>query len=140
MGCNLQHLVPTRQFHSQAFACRSLPKQLHSVTRRRHDLAAHEDPGSAATAAVMPRRGALVWLRNDLRVTDHEAFTAAAAEAQHLSAVYCLDDASMAPRGSAADGGTGLPRLGPHRLRWLPPARIRHISSVSSRHPVRTVL
>ena len=113
------HLVPT---HTQAVQCRSPPAKLHPSTRSRHVSASQGHPAADTTAAVMSRRGALVWLRNDLRVTDHEGLTAAAAEAQHLSAVYCLDDASMAPRRSVAEGGTGLPMLGPHRLRWLLPA------------------
>ena len=41
----------------------------------------------------------LLWLRRDLRVHDHPALAAAAAGAEHLVPVFCLDD--RLPHGDA---------------------------------------
>lgn len=56
----------------------------------------------------------LYWLRNDLRLHDNEALTAAAAAATTLLPVYCFDPVQLGP-----DAYLGLPRLGPHRMAFL---------------------
>ena len=111
-------MIVSRHLRSQAGICNSIPARVCSVRKLRCNAAAPADR-CAAQMASPSTRGALVWLRNDLRVTDHEGLRAAAEEAQHLSAVYCLDGVSLTPRRAPAEGGTGLPRLGPHRLRWV---------------------
>lgn len=76
-------------------------------------------------------RVALVWLRRDLRLSDHAPFTAAAAAAEdsggsrthHMLPLYCLDPAELgAGARVAGDGGLGLPRMGPHRCRSVCPS------------------
>ncbi|WP_460503369.1 deoxyribodipyrimidine photo-lyase, partial [Hymenobacter agri] len=56
----------------------------------------------------------LYWLRNDLRLHDNEALTAAAAAATTLLPVYCFDPVQLGP-----DAYLGLARTGPHRLPFL---------------------
>ncbi len=46
----------------------------------------------------MPKPTALVWFRNDLRVSDHAALTAAAASGLPLLCLYILDEESPGPR------------------------------------------
>lgn len=55
----------------------------------------------------------MLWLRNDLRLRDHPALTAAAADAERLLIVYCFD-----PR-SDIENVPGLARRGPRRQRFL---------------------
>ena len=125
--------------------------------------------GGSATAPACCRSGrrqpaALVWFRNDLRLTDHEPLFRAAADLQSCATArqdweqqaaaplqqpqqqqpqqqqppqqppqqrqpmplllpfYCLDDRDLLPRRLPPEG-SGLPKLGPHRLRqaWAPP-------------------
>ncbi len=111
-------MIVSRHLRSPAGICNCIPARLCSVRKLRCTAAAVADR-CAAQMASPTTRGALVWLRNDLRVADHEGLRAAAQEAQHLSAVYCLDGASLTPRRPPAQGGTGLPKLGPHRLRCV---------------------
>ena len=56
---------------------------------------------------------ACVWFRNDLRVDDHPALAAAAAEGEEVVAVYVWEE-----RCEAAGAG-GVPRMGPRRQRFL---------------------
>lgn len=56
---------------------------------------------------------AIYWVKNDLRLDDNPALTAAAAGADHCLAVYCID-----ARHEARDAD-GEPRLGPHRRAFL---------------------
>ena len=108
-------MIATRRLHRRASTPRSFSARLRTASKLRCAAGAPADHCTAQMAS--PRaRGALVWLRNDLRVTDHEGLRAAAEEAQHLSAVYCLDGASLTARRMRAEGGTCLPRLGPLRL------------------------
>jgi deoxyribodipyrimidine photo-lyase len=56
----------------------------------------------------------LLWLRNDLRVDDHEALVAAARAAQgRVAPVYCLDPRPLGPM------ALGFPRMGAWRARLL---------------------
>ncbi len=50
----------------------------------------------------MPDNPALVWFRNDLRVTDNAALRAAAGSGRRLVALYVLDDAAPAERAPGA--------------------------------------
>lgn len=54
----------------------------------------------------------IYWLKNDLRLTDNPALTAAA-ESQRLLCVYCLDDRHFATSAYGPD------KLGPHRAAFL---------------------
>jgi len=108
-------MIASRHLRRQVVICKSVPARLRTVSKLRCTAADRY----AAQMASPTARGALVWLRNDLRVTDHAGLRAAAEEAQHLSAVYCLDGASLTPRRPQAEGGTGLPRVGPHRLKCV---------------------
>ena len=55
----------------------------------------------------------LVWFRNDLRLHDHPALTAACAEGGPLLPVYCLDPRLFEPT------RWGFPRTQGHRIRFL---------------------
>ena len=55
----------------------------------------------------------LLWLRNDLRLHDHEALADALAGADRLVAVFCLD-----PR-QTAETRWGFPKTGPFRAQFL---------------------
>jgi deoxyribodipyrimidine photo-lyase len=79
----------------------------------------------------------VVWLRRDLRLHDHEPFTVACAAARVATAgslvvpVYVIDEAETRRQARRAGGGNGhgqlaaaaqvaeLPRIGPHRARFL---------------------
>jgi deoxyribodipyrimidine photo-lyase len=56
---------------------------------------------------------ALVWFRNDLRLHDHPALTAAIAAGHDIIPVYCFDDRLQ------KNSSIGLPRCGEHRLHFL---------------------
>lgn len=56
----------------------------------------------------------LVWLRNDLRLHDHEALNTALQCGEPVVLVYCLD-----PRGFAHDPELGVPRAGAFRAQFL---------------------
>ncbi len=54
----------------------------------------------------------LYWFRNDLRLTDNRGFTMAIEKASEVIPVYILDERLFQSR-------WGVPRIGPHRLRFL---------------------
>ncbi len=56
----------------------------------------------------------LVWLRNDLRLHDHDALAAALRFGAPVVLVYCVD-----PRGFALDSSLGVPKAGAFRLQFL---------------------
>lgn len=56
---------------------------------------------------------ALVWLRNDLRLHDHEAFTKACRDAEYVLPVYCFD-----PR-QFGTTSYGFPKTGAFRIQFL---------------------
>jgi len=56
----------------------------------------------------------LVWLRNDLRLHDHDPLQVAIGRAAPVVLVYCLD-----PRLFAASALLGVPKCGPFRARFL---------------------
>ena len=78
---------------------------------------------SQASLPCMATHGAsasVLWLRRDLRLHDNEALLAAcdASRNRYLLPVYVLDpERDMEPRRTRAQGGLGVPKLGPHRLR-----------------------
>lgn len=107
---------PPRQIMMMAADTVVTLKQAASPTR----LAALAGCGGAAGLA--PQHAALVWLRQDLRLTDHEPLTAASAsDTQWLLPFFCLDEQDLQQRQllHLPDGGLGTPALGPHRLRAL---------------------
>lgn len=58
---------------------------------------------------------AIVWFRNDLRLTDHEPLVRALeSQASHLALVYCID-----PRQFAKTSLCGFPKTGAYRARFL---------------------
>lgn len=58
---------------------------------------------------------AIVWFRNDLRLTDHEPLVRALErQPSHLALVYCID-----PRQFAKTRLCGFPKTGAHRARFL---------------------
>ncbi|MBI1322859.1 DASH family cryptochrome [bacterium] len=58
---------------------------------------------------------AIVWFRNDLRLTDHEPLMRALRNRpNHLVLVYCID-----PQQFEKTGLCGFPKTGPHRARFL---------------------
>ena len=61
----------------------------------------------------MNNRRAILWLRNDLRLHDHEALTLLANTMDVLAPVYCLD-----PRQFEIQS-LGFPQIGPLRARFL---------------------
>ncbi len=56
----------------------------------------------------------LLWLRNDLRLHDHEPLLAALATHASVIPVYCVD-----PRHFVADDALAVPKTGPFRARFL---------------------
>lgn len=63
----------------------------------------------------MPQRLAVVWFRNDLRLHDNEALSDALKHADEILPVYVFDPRvwrGMLPH-------TGLPKMGPHRARFI---------------------
>lgn len=56
---------------------------------------------------------AILWLRNDLRLHDHEALTRALEENDQIIPLYCLDPQQLQPT------TLGWPRMGIHRIRFL---------------------
>ncbi len=56
---------------------------------------------------------AILWFRNDLRLTDNPALRAALDNHEAILPVYVLDEGLLQP------GRWGFPRLGPHRLQFL---------------------
>lgn len=56
----------------------------------------------------------LVWLRNDLRLHDHEALATALGFGAPIVLVYCVD-----PRGFAPDASLGVPKAGAFRAQFL---------------------
>jgi deoxyribodipyrimidine photo-lyase len=56
----------------------------------------------------------LLWLRNDLRLHDHEPLHAALAMRAPVIPVYCVD-----PRHYAVNEALGVPKAGPFRARFL---------------------
>ena len=75
----------------------------------------------------------VVWLRRDLRLSDHPALTAAAQSCQWLVAVHVIADRELEPRRNQPGMTTGVPQLGPHQLRCAYTLR-----SVSSTMPTAT--
>lgn len=72
----------------------------------------------------LPRQLSLLWFSRDLRVGDNAALQAASASPasgpSYLVPVYILSPRDhLQPRRSLHDGGTGVPKLGPHRARFL---------------------
>jgi deoxyribodipyrimidine photo-lyase len=61
-----------------------------------------------------PTAPILLWLRNDLRLHDHEPLRAALAARAPVVPVYCVD-----PRDAAIDPQLGVPKAGPFRARFL---------------------
>jgi deoxyribodipyrimidine photo-lyase len=60
-------------------------------------------------------KGAILWLRNDLRLHDHGGFRLAEkSDAEFLIPVYILDEQELSP-----GTFTGLPRMGPFRAEFL---------------------
>lgn len=58
---------------------------------------------------------AIVWFRNDLRLTDHEPlFRAIESQPSHLALVYCID-----PRQFEKTSLCGFPKTGAYRARFL---------------------
>jgi hypothetical protein len=47
--------------------------------------------GGEKRANVAPLHAGIVWIRSDLRVSDHEALAAAATECSNLVPLYCFD-------------------------------------------------
>ncbi|GAX72844.1 hypothetical protein CEUSTIGMA_g299.t1 [Chlamydomonas eustigma] len=74
----------------------------------------HNLMGKAAAVA------SVLWFRRDLRLADHEALLAACnPKYSAMLPVYILDSSELLPRRSKEDGGIGVPKLGPHRCRFL---------------------
>lgn len=64
---------------------------------------------------LVDMKGAILWLRNDLRLHDHRGFRVAEKSGDDfLIPVYILDENELAP-----GAFTGLPRLGPFRAAFL---------------------
>lgn len=84
----------------------------------------------AASHPCMAEDGAsILWLRRDLRLHDNEALLAACdpSRSRYLLPVYVLDPArDVEPRRTRAQGGLGIPKLGPHRLRCGCRAQLWH--------------
>ena len=60
---------------------------------------------------------AIVWLRNDLRLHDHEALLAACSSSvRFLVPLYTLSPDLLQPRKDFPELG-GCPTVGPHKLR-----------------------
>ncbi|MEJ1158734.1 cryptochrome/photolyase family protein [Prosthecomicrobium sp. N25] len=75
-----------------------------------------------------PRGPALVWFRDDLRLADNPALTAAAAGGRPVAALYVLDEASP-----------GLRRLGGARRWWLHHS-LAALGAELGRHGIRLIL
>lgn len=67
-----------------------LPKSRTLVTLNTQPWLRRTNAANPKRAGAMPRAG-LVWMRNDLRLHDHEALAAAAAECSCVVPVYCFD-------------------------------------------------
>lgn len=64
------------------------------------------------------RKAAIVLIRNDIRLTDHEPLlTACSNKPSYLVPLYCLNPALLHPRSDCPSLG-GIPVVGPHRCRW----------------------
>ncbi|KAK1294539.1 Blue-light photoreceptor PHR2 [Acorus calamus] len=79
------------------------PSPLRPLTRRPSD----------PSAAVGLRRCSIVWFRNDLRVHDNEALSAADSDSLSVLPVYCFD-----PR-DYGKSSSGFDKTGPYRARFL---------------------
>lgn len=62
---------------------------------------------------VGPLQAGIVWMRSDLRVSDHEALSVAAMECSSLVPLYCFDPAEYGKDGSSFE------RTGPGRARFI---------------------
>ena len=65
------------------------------------------------------KRAAVIWIRDDIRLSDHAPWLAASSVPQpsFVLPVYCLSPALLHPRCDNPQLST-LPTLGPHRCRW----------------------
>ncbi|KAK9808788.1 hypothetical protein WJX72_003695 [[Myrmecia] bisecta] len=59
---------------------------------------------------------AIVWFRNDLRLTDHLPLSEACKQSGPVVPFFCIDPTCFQPR---RPDGSGLPKLGPHKCRAL---------------------
>ncbi len=66
-----------------------------------------------------PLSASILWLRRDLRLHDNEALVAACESSALMVPVYILDPRDMEPRRAKELGGLGVPKLGPHRCRYM---------------------
>jgi len=77
-------------------------------------LPQRDQGGSSKPGKSGARQPALLWLRSDLRLHDHEALVAANSGASSLVPVYCFD-----PREYGKSAATGFDRTGPARARFI---------------------
>lgn len=65
------------------------------------------------------KRAAVIWIRDDIRLSDHAPWLAASSVPQPnlVLPVYCLSPALLHPRCDIPQLST-LPTLGPYRCRW----------------------
>lgn len=68
---------------------------------------------SSESSASSARPPAIVWLRNDLRLHDHEPLQAALANHSHVLLLYCVDPRQFSTL------AIGVPKTGPFRARFL---------------------
>jgi DNA photolyase len=59
----------------------------------------------------------VVWMRRDLRLSDHPALSDAADTCLALVIAHVISNAALEPRSNQPGAATGVPQLGPHQLR-----------------------
>ncbi len=115
--CGMRCLRPTaRPRHTISSLCQpSLWLLFVPGSQRPHKQRAMTTPAATARPA---QHGSILWLRRDLRLADNPALTAAAAQADALLPVYCIDPREYQPRQLVGHQALGIPKTGPWRTRW----------------------